>query len=136
MLRSCLVLCVLVLPAAILSAQEDAVKKEKAKLAGVWVVESMEMNGKQAESSKGDLFTFTADKLTIKTKVKEGGAESYLIVPTKKPKEIDFKGKAPGLGIYELDGDTLKLCLSTNGKRPTALDSNQGLLGVLKSAKK
>ncbi len=136
MLRSSLVLCTLLLPAAVLCGQEDANKKEKTKLAGTWVVESMEMMGKKVESTKGDLFTFTAKTLTIKNKVKEGDAEVYQLDPNKKPKEIDIKGKSPAQGIYELDGDTLKLCLSSSGTRPMAFDSNQGILGILKRVKK
>jgi uncharacterized protein (TIGR03067 family) len=135
MLRSTLVLCTLLLPAAVLCGQEEAIKKEKAKLAGAWVVESMEMMGKKVESSVGDTFTFASDKVTLKTKVKEE-LETYKLDPSKKPREIDFKSKETILGIYELDGDTLKLCVSTSGKRPTAFDSNQGILGILKRAKK
>src|SRR2546421_313304 len=122
MLRACLVLCTLVLAVATLSGQQDVVKKEKAKLAGAWVVESMEMMGKKVESSVGDTFTFAGDKVTFKTKLKEE-PETYKLDPGKKPREIDFKSKETILGIYELDGDTLKLCVSTSGKRPTAFDS-------------
>jgi uncharacterized protein (TIGR03067 family) len=136
MLRSWLVLCTLILPVAALPAQEDAVKKEKAKLAGVWIVESVEFLGKQADSLKGDRFIFTAEKLTITSKAKDD-MQSYQIDPTKKPKEVDFKCEDMAfLGIYELNGDTLRLCLSTNGARPTAFDSKQGLLSLLKRSKK
>jgi uncharacterized protein (TIGR03067 family) len=52
----------------------------------------------------------------------------------KKPKSIDLtltqgvgKGKV-GLGIYELDGDTLKLCFpqDENAARPTEFKSTDG----------
>lgn len=131
MLRTFLALCASIFLVANLPAQEDAVKKEKAKLVGVWVVESVEFMGKKAQSSKGDQFTFTAEKLTITNQVKED-VQSYDLNPSKKPKEIDFKsGNMVFPGIYEMEGDRLRMCISTNGNRPTAFDSKQGLLSHL-----
>jgi uncharacterized protein (TIGR03067 family) len=72
---------------------------------------------------------------------------TFKIYPDKKPRAIDFviksgqdKGKEQ-LGIYQFDGDTLKICVSKAGSktRPTdfALDSGTDrLLMVLKRAKK
>jgi uncharacterized protein (TIGR03067 family) len=70
----------------------------------------------------------------------------FSIDPTKKPKAIDYvmtdgptKGKTH-LGIYELDGDTVKFCFAAPGKdRPTeftAKDGSQNTLSVWKREKK
>jgi uncharacterized protein (TIGR03067 family) len=68
------------------------------------------------------------------------------IDPTKKPKAIDYemtegptKGKTH-LGIYELDGDTVKFCFAAPGKdRPADFTSKEGserTLSVWKKDKK
>src|SRR5205823_12704263 len=50
------------------------------------------------------------------TIVEKGIEGIYHLDPSKSPKQIDFtilgEVKKTGLGIYQLDGDTLKLCLS------------------------
>lgn len=51
--------------------------------------------------------------------------------PAKKPKEIDFrsaddKDKDVVKGIYELDGDDLKLCLAFKTERPTKFAAQKG----------
>jgi uncharacterized protein (TIGR03067 family) len=59
----------------------------------------------------------------------------FRIDPTKKPRAIDYtmtegptKGKTQ-LGIYELDGDTVKFCFAAPGKeRPTDFTAEEGSL--------
>lgn len=60
---------------------------------------------------------------------------SFKLDPTKKPKTIDMtfpaaldaKEDQKVLGIYELEGDTLRLCYGPDrGKRPTELNSKAG----------
>ena len=111
----------------------DAKKDEK--LRSTWVVVSAECNGKSAESSKGDQFTFSADKVTVKTKVKTSKHQPYIVDTSKTPKEIDITdGQGKSLGIYELDGDSLKLCYWP-GERPSEFTSKSALLLVLKRHK-
>lgn len=67
---------------------------------------------------------FAGDKLTLKPAVGQDEAVAYEIDPSQKPKTMDLepennKLKADlGKAIYELNGDTLKLCLGTKGIRP------------------
>jgi uncharacterized protein (TIGR03067 family) len=70
----------------------------------------------------------------------ENGAEGvYHLDPGKAPKEIDFTilgaVKRTGLGIYQLDGDTLKLCLSIDpakvSERPKEFMSKAGEMRVV-----
>ena len=73
------------------------------------------------------------DKYTVKTK-EMTDAKTYRLDPAKSPKWFELEGvKAPGrveigpnLGIYELNGDELKIYLGRSGKdRPTAFDPNK-----------
>jgi len=72
---------------------------------------------------------------------------TYTLSPEKSPKQIDFtietgadKGKTQ-LGIYEIDGDRLKLCIARAGdaERPKAMGGktdSDGMLITLRRAKK
>jgi uncharacterized protein (TIGR03067 family) len=97
---------------------------------GVWVVISAELNGKAVESSKGDKFTFSGDKVTIQNAVKKSAPETFTLDEAASPKRIDIAGEQPSQGIYQLDGDKLKLCYGNT--RPGGFDSNLGLLLVFK----
>jgi uncharacterized protein (TIGR03067 family) len=127
---------------------DDAVKKEMAQLEGEWSMVSGEASG---TSMPKDLVS------TGKRVAKDGettitiGGQVYLkakftIDPAKKPKAIDYtmtegptKGKTH-LGIYELDGDTVKFCFAAPGKdRPTDFTAKEGsdrTLSVWKRDKK
>ena len=122
---------VLVLTAGLSLAAGDGNKEhldmEYAKLEGTWQVVSLEVDGMMIPKE-----TIKNSKLIIKSKeftMKENIATykgTFSIDPSKKPKTIDIKfteGPEKGntsLGIYEIDGDDLKLCLSVTAKeRPT-----------------
>jgi len=114
---------------------EDAVKKDMAQLQGEWRMVSgtsdgypipQEMLPNSKRVCKGDELTVTVGgQLIMKAKI--------TIDPSTKPKTIDYdvldgqtKGKKH-LGIYELDGDTLKSCFGAPGaERPADFTSKQG----------
>jgi len=110
-------------------AQDDAAKNELKKLEGTWATVSIEAAGQKLtdeDKIKTRKLTMKGEKYTLKVgdETVQGTIE---INPTKKPKTIDVKpdsGSNKGktlLGIYELDGDNLKICLAAPGKeRPTA----------------
>ena len=102
-------------------------------LQGTWVVVAAELNGKSAESTKGDKFTFAGDKITIETKVRKTNSATFKIDPSTNPKQIDIENRTPAKGIYQLDADQLKLCYGN--KRPATFDSHAGLLLVLQRQK-
>jgi uncharacterized protein (TIGR03067 family) len=60
--------------------------------------------------------------------------ERFKLDPARKPKQIDLTsldGEAPKgnvLGLYEIDGDTLKLCFFDLPPRPRTLDSKEEVL--------
>ena len=127
---------------------KDAIKKEMAQLEGEWSMVSAEANGlslpkETVESGKrvakdGETTITIGGQVYFKAK--------FTIDPTKKPKAIDYKmteGPTKGkthLGIYELDGDTVKFCFAAPEKdRPTdftAKEGSQRTLSVWKRDKK
>jgi uncharacterized protein (TIGR03067 family) len=104
-------------------------KKDLDKLQGKWLAE---LDGKKAAMD------FTKEKFTIT--LSDGNEEktfkgAFKIDPSVKPKHIDltveegdrFVGDT-ALGIYELDGDTLKWCANQPGKveRPSEFPAVPG----------
>jgi uncharacterized protein (TIGR03067 family) len=108
-------------------------KSDQDKLQGKWKMESGTHGGKPLpdEIVKGS--TITIDGKTMKmTRTAEGKDQTremtFKLDPSKKPKtiDVDMDGK-PGLGIYSLDGDTLKICHGDQGdERPTTFESKEG----------
>ena len=118
------------------AADEEAVKKDLARLQGEWTMVSGSANGESMSEEmrkemkrvcKGDEITVTmGGQVFLKAKL--------TLDPSKKPKTIDYemtegftKGKKQ-LGIYEINGDTFKACFSSPGsERPTELKAGDGL---------
>ncbi len=137
---------VLVALGAALAADDS---KDKDQILGTWQVSSMELGGNPApeDATKEVRFEFTADKMILSgMRGPEKREYTYKLDPTTKPKAIDtspldgpFKGKT-GPAIYELDGDTLKLCIPNKETkdRPSEFKSPKGSqlgLFVLKRVK-
>ena len=97
----------------------DAPAQGDKALLGKWTISSAEMMGEKNADMVGATMEFTADKLTFKAKEDEGKHASYKLDTKASPKQIDvsplneegkpLEGKTMTL-IYEVDGDTLKLC--------------------------
>jgi uncharacterized protein (TIGR03067 family) len=155
--RAVWVVAVLVVAGNASPADDDKkeVKKEMEKLAGVWLPVTVESGGMKADGTddalKGLQYVFTADgKFRLE---KDGEVQmegTYTLDPSKKPKQIDYKIEkaksdtfkgTTSLGIYELDGDTFKVCRTwpDNDTRPTeysgAKDAKQ-ILSEFKREKK
>jgi uncharacterized protein (TIGR03067 family) len=122
--------------------------KEVEKFQGTWTFESSEAGGEKlaAADLKELVLTFEGDKHTVKKGSEVIQAGTQKLDPSKSPKAIDvtitegpFKGMVM-LGIYEFDGDTLKVCFDPQGKtRPTEFKSPAGsgnFVNVHKRAKK
>jgi uncharacterized protein (TIGR03067 family) len=127
--------------AAPAAAQE---KKDGERIQGAWTVVSREVVGKK---------TPDADLKVLKVTIKDGlltiddGQKKekvrYTLDPSRTPKGIDLTDedrKVTTLAIYELDGDSLKLCWSEKvAEYPSEFagssDSGQTLM-VLKRAKR
>jgi uncharacterized protein (TIGR03067 family) len=130
------------------SSAEDAVKKEMAQLEGDWSMVSGEANGQALpkEFVEGGKRVAKGGETAITIGGRVYFKATFTIDPSKKPKNIDYvmtegptKGKTH-LGIYELDGDTVKFCFAAPGQeRPTeftAKEGSQRTLSVWKRDKK
>jgi uncharacterized protein (TIGR03067 family) len=108
--------------------KDEAAKKE---LDGTWSVMSSESDGRKASKDDIKMVRLVFAGATLTTKRGDKSAESAIVIrPGEKPKEIDvIPGDGPDKGkklqgIYELNGDNLRICLSKPGKkRPTEFTS-------------
>jgi uncharacterized protein (TIGR03067 family) len=144
--------CLLLVAVGLLLAADDAkdeVKKELDRFEGTWKWVSIDSEKEKvsADALKEIRLKLTDDKFVVTgdTPDKAFGG-TFKVDPTKKPKTIDVtfgdgpqKGKTT-LGIYELEGDTYKVCVDPEGKsRPTEFAIKPGsgyVLQVLKREKK
>jgi uncharacterized protein (TIGR03067 family) len=131
--------CTPLLAAVVLMAgaapRDDANAVDLKKMQGDWVVVSMVKDGtKIPDDDAQALFrTVKDDTYAVARFSRVIGKGTFKIDATKKPKTIDSTpagsgDKAPPiLGIYELDGDRLKICNAPPGKdRPTDFDAKEG----------
>jgi len=120
-------------PGAVDDANEEVVKKELKKLEGTWALTSAERNGEKAPAEAINDFRLVikGNKLTIRV----GGPplEGTLTVdPSKKPSSYDATiaiddRERTSVGIYEFDGDTLKICFTDKGgERPKEFSTKGG----------
>ncbi len=126
-LLACLVVLLSLIPAdggGAKSKDSPAVAEERKKLVGIW---AMYPSGK--------------DELRFHYELHEDGFCSVLNAnrqllwrnkfafdPTTKPKQLDIpdSGGALELGIYEHNGDTIKWCVGSFGKRPEEFGEKDG----------
>ena len=114
--------------------KDDAGKKELEKLQGTWNFVIVVIDGNQLPKGEGpQTITFKGDTITVKQGDKVLQAGTHKLDPSTKPNSVDAKiteGEGKGgsmLGIYELNGDTLKVCFDMQGKkRPTEFKAPSG----------
>jgi uncharacterized protein (TIGR03067 family) len=121
--------------ATLVQAAGQSAQVDKDALQGVWVAKSMESDGKPVppEEVNRIRFTFRGDKLLMQGNFKDDREEEcgYKIDPKSSPKQLDVippMVKQPILGIYEVKGDELKVCLrhaSSSEGRPTEFATKQ-----------
>ena len=107
-------------------------KSDAEAIQGKWNVVSAVYSGKAAkneENEKDGLGFWTINKTQIV--YSEKSLADYMLNTAKKPKEIDATHPAAAnqtaetlLGIYELEGDQLRICIARSGSpRPTKFES-------------
>ncbi len=117
------------------SIMADDVEKDIKKLEGTWSFDSVEAAGNKmpAEQFKTMSVTMEGTKYSVKLNDMVVEAATQKIDPSKSPKTMDVtvtegpnKGKVY-LAIYEISGDTLKVCFDPEGKkRPTEFKGDVG----------
>jgi uncharacterized protein (TIGR03067 family) len=145
-LKGLLAVAVGIVAVGVLGAR-DAAGDELKKLEGIWKIESLQDSGKEASREETQRITLEIKGTTLSARAgdRSAGKGTVKLDPSKTPKAIDLtpeegpeKGKT-GLGIYQLEGDTLKICIAEPGKeRPKEFVSKPGTqttLMVLKRVK-
>jgi uncharacterized protein (TIGR03067 family) len=109
---------------------------------GRWTVTSVELAGSEVPGLKGAELMLAGGKKNFTLPDNRVEKGTYRLDASKKPGEIDTttEGREGAeKGIYEVEGDTLKLCLATRGgTRPKAFSTKSGtdhILIVLRRAK-
>jgi uncharacterized protein (TIGR03067 family) len=105
-------------------ASDAETARDQKRIQGTWKAVSGEAAGKNLPKQRVDDLTvvFTGDKMAVTTS--NGSREStFKLDASKKPKIIDLVDEngqtAPG--IYEFEGDTLRICLNQgSSERPTS----------------
>lgn len=144
----------LVLATGLLVAADDAkpddIKKEMERFQGSWTTVSIQRDGKDVlpDDEKPKLkLTIKDNKRVLKVDDEVRSTGTYKLNPSKSPKWIDItvsEGPLEGRtvkGIYEIEGDTQKICLTLkeDGERPTDFTSKPdsgNLLQIFKREKK
>ncbi|NQT87662.1 TIGR03067 domain-containing protein [bacterium] len=126
----------LILAGPALAGAADDAKARKA-LVGVW-------KGRVQDGATGHIITFTTTHVSGEQGGNDLGEGKFVLDLTKKPRVMDATGTRGSdkgqtyLGIYSLEGDTLKWCVSPPGnERPTELKtSGSNFCLILKRHKK
>jgi uncharacterized protein (TIGR03067 family) len=106
------------------SASDADTARDQKRIQGTWKAVSGEVAGKNLPKQRVDDLTvvFAGDKMAVTTS--NGSREStFKLDATKKPKMIDLvdENRQTAPGIYEFEGDTLRICLNQGGSgRPTS----------------
>jgi uncharacterized protein (TIGR03067 family) len=142
------VLLMVVLVALGADAKDDVAKKDLEALQGTWTVEHLEIGGKKVSDDSvkaaGSKVVFKDSTMTVYLhgENKKPAYEATIqLDPTTRPPNIDTTDdkKQVEHGIYELSGETLKLCTAPPGadrpKEFASKSSAKTTLWVLKKAK-
>jgi uncharacterized protein (TIGR03067 family) len=107
------------------SAEARAVDADQEKLQGKWTVESCAFNGMPVDALKDAVREIKDVKYTLTSLSGDVFNGTIKLDASKQPKQIDLELNDRTLkGIYEIDGDTLKIGYALEGdERPTELIS-------------
>lgn len=122
---------------------KDPPKKDSPSLIGVWIGETGIKGGKPSPPDSVSMEFEKDGTLTFKEKIK-AITGSYKADAKASPAQLDLTLGAGGqmisfLGIFKIEGDTLTICFTFMGDRPTKFESPDGsmtMLITLKRAKK
>jgi uncharacterized protein (TIGR03067 family) len=122
-------------------AKDEAIKKDRERIQGVWRVIALVVDGNEAkeeDAKKISVVNGADGTWNLRSDSVEVSQGTSTIDPTKEPKTIDFtptRGEAKGdqfHGIYEVGENTRKLCFAPAGKeRPTEFAAPAGTQHIL-----
>jgi uncharacterized protein (TIGR03067 family) len=100
-----------------------ASEQDKAALQGKWRAIEATSNGEPPPNGMLERLTlvFSGDTVSIMGAPPTG----FRLDATAKPAHIDFLNSHNQVGIYILEGDTLKLCTGENGDRPSVFSTKK-----------
>jgi uncharacterized protein (TIGR03067 family) len=107
-------------------------KKDLERMQGDWACDSYVVDGMKLPDDDAQAYfrTIQGDAYAVSRFKKVLGKGTIKLDASKKPKAIDALPAGrdkPLLGIYEFDGERMKLCFAGPGKeRPTAFTSEEG----------
>jgi len=124
--------------------------KDEEKLQGTWQITScqnqgFELDGRLMDQFKAIKWVFKEDRLIKEAGMVDGKPSpeqtlKFKLNPKENPKHIDLiplngemKGEKAALGVYEVEGDELKICLpqTVHPDRPKVLSSELGTYDIL-----
>ncbi len=105
-------------------------KKDKEKLQGAWSCVSYQVGGEAIPQNlvNSVKITFDGDKVTMESRDRKAQG-TFRLDASKKPKEFTIELKAPKAllgGIYEINGDNLKICSHVGTERVKEFVSKKG----------
>ena len=120
--------------ASVVIAQDNATKKDLAKLQGTWALVSGARDGKNVpeEEAKNTVITIRGSDFVFPdvSKIGTSAKGTIKLDPTKNPKSIDSTSSKDGtksLGIYEFVGNGYRVCFAEPGKdRPQHFSAKSG----------
>lgn len=118
----------------------DSSSGDLKKLQGTWTIVYIENQGKKEDGPADSSVVFSGNQVTFAIG-SDKDTTDFKIDSSKKPGWFDITGgDYKSIGIYQMDGETLKVCLNQSGKeRPTAFKTEKGTanerLFVLKKGK-
>lgn len=114
---------------------KDKAAEEDKKFEGIWQVTALEVGGNKAQNEAFETMTFVFKGKKYEQKVGDEIVEAGTqdLNPSKTPKHMDVhvtEGDAKGklqLAIYEINGDTLKMCFAPHESkdRPLKFESKE-----------
>jgi uncharacterized protein (TIGR03067 family) len=127
---------------AVGQGDEEALKKEKARLEGKWKIARVQTGQGDDDKLKDGVVTFHKDGTLELNHGGETKKADYKLNVAAKPKEIDIAPEGDATkamkAIYKIEKDTLKICLieDPNGTRPTEFATKDGEKIVLVTLEK
>ena len=102
---------------------DSTANNDREAIQGQWQVVFMEANGNVVQQGLAQLIQIVFEGDVMRT-LPDNEEMRFTLDPESSPATIDYAGDEPVKGIYELKGDTLRLCES-KGERPDDFESTQ-----------